>query len=150
MDSACLRCWTVMDFPFWRTVYLDLGRLVYLQHVPRNRSPSFDRLCEVNERKVSFFRKQEAQNPVVASLYSEAKTNTKQECYLPILCKINVWSLIMALSRIIDSRILTPAWMFTFSPIDTFGPNWKSSSSYSTRKWLIMRLKGKKVNVNLP
>lgn len=43
--------------------------------------------------------------------------------HLPMLCKINVWSLIMAFSNTIDSRIRTPGPICTPAPIDTFGPS---------------------------
>lgn len=40
-----------------------------------------------------------------------------------MLCNTKVCSLIIALSKMIDSRIRTPAPIFTLAPIDTFGPN---------------------------
>lgn len=44
---------------------------------------------------------------------------------LLMLCKTKVWSLMMALSSTIDSRIRTPGPMETPGPIDTFGPSCK-------------------------
>lgn len=42
---------------------------------------------------------------------------------LPMLCKIKVWSLMTAFSRMMDSRIRTPGPIETPGPMETFGPN---------------------------
>lgn len=47
-----------------------------------------------------------------------------------MLCNTNVCSLIIALSKIIDSRIRTPAPIFTFAPIETFGPNYDNIKKF--------------------